>query len=100
MGKLFFDGCFRVNFHSSVFFKVFYFGVLVLILVSLTFDLFIQIERISIHLSLYFYSSVIETCLWVVFKPGIYICSSNNLEEGRSEGADWVFILVYINILF
>ena len=79
--------------------RLMFFSVLFIIFVSLIVDMFICIDRISVHWYWNLSSSVIENYLWAISKPDIRILSPNRFVKGCVKGSGWVFRLVYFNCL-
>ena len=79
--------------------QVLLFGVFVIIFSSLIVDLFVHIDRISVHWSRKLSLGVLSNFLWDVSKMYIRIYFPRRFVEGRVEGAGWVFRLVCFNLL-
>ena len=89
MINIFFWLFLRVVFIKKCYFEVLLLGVLVFIFVSFIVDLFICINRISFHWSLTLSLSVLENCLWGVYKEDIRICFPRKFLEGRGKCSGW-----------
>ena len=76
-----------------------FFAVSVIIFASLIVDLFLSINRISVHWSWSLSLGVLENFLWAISKPDINILFPHRFVEGSGEGGGWVFILVCFNWL-
>ena len=96
--------CFRrqpllVDFFPTLHFKVFSFGVLVLILKLMIVDFFVCIYRIIVHWYQHLYLSVIGMFLLAVSKPDIRNFLPRRFVEDRDEGAGYVVAIFIINEL-
>ena len=76
-----------------------FFGVLVIVFLSLIVDLFVRIYCISEHWPWNLSLGVLENFLWDVSKPDIHIFFPSSFVEDHVEGDVWLFRFFCFNLL-